>query len=408
MRKSKENRRVVVTGLGVVSSIGIGWQEFWKNLIAGKSGISKVEYVDAGLYDRHYAGEVKNFVPQDFIGKAKVEKLGRTSQFGIVATKLALQDAGLHIKELDLAKTGLAVGTTMGESQLIERIVYEQIKQAKDFPNSIYSLSYPASSIVSNMSIYFGFSNSNLMFANACAAGNYAVGHAYDQIREGKADIVIAGGVDSFSRIAFTGFSRVYAMSPKKCQPFDKNRKGMILGEGAGIIILESIEHAKERNANIYCETLGYGMSCDSKHMTNPSEKGIVKALKKAMASTKIKPEEVDYISAHGTGTAENDKAESQAINNVFYQNEKKIPVSSIKSMLGHAMGAAAALETIACCLAIKEGQIPPTINSKEIDPECDIDCVPNKMRKNKINVVLNNSQAFGGNNASLMFRSVI
>ena len=227
-------------------------------------------------------------------------------------------------------------------------------------------------------------------------------------IKSGKFDIMIAGGADPIARTNFTGFARLVAMAPEKCQPFDKDRKGMMVGEGAGVLILEDLDSAKKRGANTYAEILGYGLSCDAYHMSIPSLKGIKKVMMKAMNEAKINPDEVDYISAHGTGTIPNDKTECQAIREVFNNNYKEIPISSIKSMLGHTMGAASAIEAISCCLAIKNNLIPPTINFETPDSECDIDCVPNQARKKNVNVVLNNSFAFGGNNACVVLRKYV
>ena len=220
-----------------------------------------------------------------------------------------------------------------------------------------------------------------------------------------KADVMIAGGVDAFSKIAFTGFNRLLAMAPEKCQPFDKNRKGMMLGEGSGMMVLETLESAIKRKAFVYAEVLGYGLSCDAADMTASHWDVIKKATQKALRNSDVRADQVDYISAHGTGTIENDRVECRAIEAVFGKRSKEIPISSIKSMLGHTLGAAAAIEAIACCLAIKEQKLPPTVNFETRDPECDIDCVPNKARKHKVKVALNNSQAFGGNNASVVFR---
>jgi 3-oxoacyl-[acyl-carrier-protein] synthase II len=214
---------------------------------------------------------------------------------------------------------------------------------------------------------------------------------------------MLAGGSDGFSRIAFTGFNRLLAIAPQMCQPFDKNRKGMMVGEGAGVVILETLENAKKRNANIYAEILGYGLSCDAHHMTAPHGPGIAMAMRKALKETDIRPQDVDYISAHGTGTPANDKEECFAIHQVFAESARKVKVSSIKSMLGHTMGAASALEAIACCLAVKHDLVPPTINFQTPDPECDIDCVPNTSQKHNVRIALNNASAFGGNNACLV-----
>lgn len=397
------NRRVVVTGLGVVSSIGIGKDDFWKSLIGGKSGISDVKTFDTSDYPACKAGEVKNFVPEMFIDKSQLKKMARASQFAVAATKMALDDAKLSLSENNKARTGVALGTTMADIQSLEQIDKYWTQKGEEAIWILNILKYPSNSMADHVGYYFGFTGPNYSIPTACSAGNYAIGRSYDLIRKGKTDIMIAGGADPFSRITFTGFSRLFAMAPEMCQPFDKNRKGMMIGEGAGILVLESMESAKKRNACIYAEVLGYALSCDAHHMTAPSVEGIVEVMAKAMMGCGIKNTDVEYVCAHGTGTPANDKAECAAIRRVFGERTKKIPVSSIKSMLGHTMGAASAIEALACCLAIKEGVIPPTINHETSDSECDIDCVPNVARKTMPKVVLNNSLAFGGNNACLV-----
>jgi len=408
MIKIPDSKRVVVTGLGVVTSIGIGWQEFWKNLLAGKSGISKIESFDTSAYDRHYGGEVKNFDPCQFIDKRKVKQMGRASQMAIAAAKLAIKDAGFTVKSLPKERTGVCIGTTMGEPQILEEAIIKSMPAGRLKADSISALTYPSNTITLNVSHELKICKDSLLFGNACSAGNYAIGYSCDLIRKGEADLMLAGGVDAFSMIAFTGFHRLLAMAPEKCQPFDKNRKGMMLGEGAGILALESLESAKKRKANIYAEVLGYGLSCDANSMTASASEQILKATQKALKSSNTSPDNVDYISAHGTGTKENDKAECQAIKAVFGERAKKIPINSIKSMLGHTMGAAAAVEAAACCLVIKSGKIPPTINFKTKDEECDINCVPNKTKNHKVKIALNNSQAFGGNNACCIIKQVV
>jgi 3-oxoacyl-[acyl-carrier-protein] synthase II len=240
------------------------------------------------------------------------------------------------------------------------------------------------------------------MVSTACSAGNYAIGYAHDLIRLNRADVMIAGAADGISRIEFTGFNQFSAVAPDRCRPFDKERKGMIPAEGAGILILESLDHALARNARIYAEVAGYGLSCDGNHMTNASVGGIVECMRNALQASGIAPGQVDYISAHGTGTTANDRAECAALKEVFGPRSRTLPVSSIKSMLGHAMGAASALEAVACTLVIRDGILPPTINFETPDPDCDIDCVPNVARRQEVTAVLNNSYAFGGNNASV------
>lgn len=399
---------MVITGLGPVSSLGIGWKEFWENLIKGKSGITKLSAFDTSPYDIHFAGEVKKFDPKEFISAQRISQLGKASQMAIAACQLALKDANINLRNLSKYKMGLTVGTTLGESQVIEQIVKGNIYPAKLNAKRKRALIYPANIISSHIAQEFRLTGHNILFANACAAGNYAVGYAFDLIKTGQLDYALAGGVDAISRLAFTGFGRLYAMAPEKCQPFDKNRKGMMLGEGAAFLLLENLESAEKRKARIYAEIINYGLSCDAYHMTEPNINGIIQCINRTLQASNIKLEEINYINAHGTGTIENDRAECQAFNRVFGKLLKSIPVSSIKSMLGHTMGAAAAFETMVCCLVINEMEIPPTINFQELDLQCEIDCVPNKSRKKEVTIVMNSSQAFGGNNATLLIKRLI
>ncbi|MEW5894353.1 MAG: beta-ketoacyl-[acyl-carrier-protein] synthase family protein [Candidatus Omnitrophota bacterium] len=399
-------RRVVVTGFGVVSSIGIGWQEFWKNLLAGQSGISEIDYFDTTHYDRKLAGQVKNFHPEEFISKMRVKHLGRASQMAIAAAKMAWKDAELKKKDVGLLRAGVCIGTTMGEGQIIEKFALKSVE--KQTIKSILPLTYPANAINFNIASEFSLRGHNHSFANACAAANFSIGRASDLIRSNEMDLMFAGGCDPLSRIAYTGFHRLISIAPDKCRPFDKNRAGMIPGEGCGILILEELNHALKRGANIYAEISGYGAASDAHHMTQPHPRGGIMAVQRALKDAGIKPDEVNYISAHGTGTMENDKAECQVFYHVFGERAKQIPVSSIKSMLGHTLGAASALEAIACCMAVRDGKIPPTINYETPDPECDIDCVPNISRSHPVRIALNNSLAFGGNNFAVLIQSYV
>lgn len=395
-------RRVVITGLGAVSSIGIGKDEFWNNLIAGKSGITDITAFDTSGYPAHSGGEVKNFDGSKFIPKNRLKEMGRASQITVAATRLALDDAGLNAPDYKDKDTAIVIGTTMGEGGMIEEIDKHWTGQGEEDVWGLTISKYPGNAISDNVVRFFGFSGISFVVPTACSGGNYAIGHGHDMIRKGVVDMAVTGGSDPFSRIALTGFNRILAMAPDKCQPFDKNRKGMMLGEGSGILILEELESAKKRGANIYAEVLGYGLSCNADHMTAPRAENIVKVMERAIKNSGIDKRDVGYISAHGTGTVSNDKAECRAINTVFGDLAGKLSVSSIKSMLGHTLGAASALEAISCCLAIKHDIIPPTINYDTPDPECGIECVPNRAITRKIKVALNNSLAFGGNNGCL------
>jgi len=393
-----------VTGVGIVSSIGIGKDEFWKNLIAGKSGINEVERFDTSGFPTHRAGEIKDFNAAEFIPKTMNKLVGRGSQLALAASKLALEDSLFEIKIKTSDRLGVIIGTTMGEIPALELIDKFWIRKGEDDVYTSNIRNYPVNNLSDNVAFLLGITGPSYVIPTACAAGNYSIGYAYDLIREGKQDIFIAGGADPLSRLAFTGFNRLFAMAPEKCQPFDKNRKGMMLGEGGAMLVVEDLDHARKRNAKIYAEILGYGLSCDAFNMTIPSEKGIVKVMEKTIRNSGIKKEDVDYISAHGTGTGLNDKTETDAIKKVFGDLADKLPISSIKSMLGHTMGTASALEAITCCLAIQDGVIPPTINYETPDADCDLDYVPNKSRKKTVDVALNNSFAFGGNNACVAF----
>jgi 3-oxoacyl-[acyl-carrier-protein] synthase II len=397
-------KKVVVTGLGVVSSVGIGKDSFWSSIISGKSGISKVSSIDTKDFRCQYAGEIKNFNPESFIARRRINFLGRSSQLAIAATSLALEDSKLPFKYIDKKRVGVLIGTTMGEKP-IEDSIDEWVLQGIDKINKTNLLQSTANNISSNIANYFKFHGPNYLIPTACAAGNYAIGYGFDLIKKGALDCAIVGGADAFSKLAFTGFQRVYAMAPEKCQPFDKNRKGMLVGEGAGILVLESLESASNRDSTIYAELLGYGLSCDAYHMTASQIEGIDKAIRNALRDADIKPDEVDYINAHGTGTQNNDKTECAAIKRVFNGNSSSLSVSSIKSMLGHPMGAASAIEAIACSLTVKDNTIPPTINFEIPDPNCDIDCIPNTAKKKRVNIALNNGFAFGGNNSCLVIK---
>ena len=396
--------RVVVTGLGVISSVGIGKDEFWNSVIEGKSGISEVTSFDTSIFRCHRGAEIRNFNPEHFIPKRKIKFLGETSQMAIAASTLALSDANISIKSITKSKIGVMIGITNGERPL-EELVQAWAKGGLKDVDRERIMQSAVNNISANVALHFKAKGQNYLFPTACAAGNYAIGYGFDLIKLGGLDYVLAGGADVFSYIAFMGFQRIYAMAPEKCQPFDKNRKGMILGEGSGILLLENLDLALKRGAHIYAEIAGYGLSCDAIHPTAPDPAGIARVMQKALKEAGITYKDVDYISAHGTGTPLNDRVECAAIKEVFKERYKDVPVSALKSMLGHSMGAASAVEALATCLVVKNDIIPPTINFETPDPDCDIDCVPNVARKKRVNIALKNGFAFGGNNATLVFK---
>jgi len=397
------NKRVVITGLGVVSSIGIGWKEFWGNLLDGRSGISPVTSFDTANHFTHNGGEVRDFRAENFIPGDRLPFMNRATQMAVASAKLAWDDAGLTAGDAADRTIGVSHGTTLGAAQAIEDVDVLLVQQRK--PGKELFSQMPTHAAPAAIATALHCHGPNFMFSTACAAGNYAIAYAYDLIRMNRAQIVLAGASDAASRIEYTGFNQFKAVAPEKCQPFDKNRKGMVPAEGAGTIILESLEAAVRRKANIYAEIGGYGLSCDAHHMTTATVEGISACMTRALREAGIGKDDVSYISAHGTGTLANDKMECASIKEVFGPRYSRIPVSSIKSMLGHTMGAASALEAIACALIVKHDMIPPTINYETPDPECDIDCVPNKARAHEVNIALNNSYAFGGNNASLVIK---
>ncbi len=395
-------KRVVITGLGVVSSIGVGWQDYWQNLLKGMSGISPVTQFDTSDQFTHNGGEVKNFRPEEHFSEHEMRSMNRATQMALVTARMAVQDARVPAVLLKEEMTGISFGANLGAVQAVEDI-NELIVRNNTMPGNELLSQAVTSATLSIVAKEFGISGGTMMFSTACSAGNYAIGYGYDQIRLGRFDLVIAGASDAFSKVAFAGFNQFKAVAPEKCQPFDGQRKGMMVAEGAGCLIMESLDHALGRQADIYAEVLGYGLSCDAFHMTSSTVEGIARCMKKALREAGISAEAVDYVSAHGTGTPTNDRNECAALREVFGERVAQIPVSSIKSMLGHTMGAASALEAIACALAVRDDIIPPTINYEMPDPDCSIDCVPNIARKRPVHIAMNNSYAFGGNNACLI-----
>lgn len=392
--------RVVVTGMGAVTSIGIGKDQFWDALLAGSSGISAVSSFDTSSFPTRVGGEIKNFKAEQLKNSKNFIRYGRASQLAVAASILAINDGKKNSK---FENIDVLVGTTMGESQILESIDHIWASKGdSEVPAEMIS-KYPGNNLALSIALEVGSRGLAMVIPTACAAGNYAIGYAYDLIKSGRSSAVLAGGSDAFSKVAFTGFSRMFAMAKDKCRPFDKNREGMLVGEGAGFILIEEEKEALKRKANIYAEICGYGLSCDASHMTIPNQSGVAEVMKKALSSSRMTINDVDYISAHGTGTPANDKTECGAIRQIF--GNHNVAVSSIKSMLGHTMGAASALEAIACVLAIHRSKIPPTINYETPDQDCLVDCVPNVYKSKEVNVALNNSFAFGGNNACVVFK---
>lgn len=401
--------RVVITGLGLVTPIGTGVQKFWKAATSGENGVRPLQIFDPTEFRTKTGGEVLDFKPEEYLTQQEIDNMGRSSQFAVAAAKMAIEDAGLDMSKENFFRIGVSMGTTMGEPQILEKGV--NIKYKTGDPNQIPAglpRQYPCGVISANVARKFGFKGPHIMIPTACAAGNYAIGYAYDLIRLNKADMVIAGGSDPFSGIAFTGFNRLLATTPDVVRPFDLNRSGMAVSEGAGVLVIERLDHALARGAHIYAEIPGYGLGCDAFKMTIPDPDGTggIIALNRAIANSGISINDIDYICAHGTGTGENDKSETLIVKTVLGEDKaRKTPVSSIKSMLGHTMGAASAIEAAACALMIEHGIALPTINYKDPDPECDLDYVTNEARQMKLDVVISNAYAFAGNTSSIVLR---
>lgn len=399
-------RRVVITGIGVVSPIGASTDGFWQKLLSGTCGIGPVQSFDTSAFPVHIGAEIPDFRPADHLVRQSPDSMGRGAQLAVAAARLAVGDGDLELSDQERLSTGVCLGTTTGEPLQVEAYNDSRLPDRNPDSPTLFSR-YPCAVVAGRVAREFELFGACSMIPTACAAGNYAIGHASDLIRAGQADVVLAGGADPFSRITYMGFSRLGAIAPERCQPFDRNRRGMVPGEGAAVLILEEAGRARARGARIYAVVAGCGLSCDSHHMTagHPDGEGAVRAMAAALRESGIDSRDVDYVCAHGTGTPTNDRIESVAMKALFGAEASKVPTSSIKSMLGHTMGAASAIEAAACALAIQTGVVPPTINYEEPDPDCDLDCVPNEAREIHPAVVLNNAYAFGGNNACLCLR---
>lgn len=390
-------KKVAVTGLGVVSSIGTGIAEYTASLRAGRSGARPIGVFDTEGFAHRIGCEVTGFDAGRWVTAQPVDDLGRAARFAVAAARMAVEDAGL-----DLTGRGMVcVGTTDGGGDAGERIA-EHVVRGEDVPAGL-SRRVPAATIPVAVAKELGLSDVDVStVATACAAGNYALGNAYDAIASGDVDFALAGGADAMCRMTFTGFYRLGAVDPERCRPFDVNRQGILTGEGAGLLVLEPLDKAVARGARIYAEVLGYGLNCDATHPVAPDRDSVAACMRLALDDAGVTPDQVDLISAHGTGTKANDSTECGAIHDVFGAAPPR--TVSVKSMLGHTMGAASALSAIACAVAIREGFIPPTINHTETDPACGIDCVPNTAVDADLRVVQNNALAFGGDNAVVLF----
>jgi len=409
-------RRVVITGLGVVTPLGSDLQTFWKSLLAGQSGIGPITRFDTTHFDCKIGGEAKDFTPEAFMPVKDLRRTDRFCQFAVVAAKKSVTDSGLQLDKEDLNRIGCIIGSGIGGMETIEDQVGVLLKKG---PGRVSPFMIPM--LIVNMgsgyvSMLLGIKGPNLAVVSACATATHAIGEAARAIVHNDADVMIAGGSEAaITPIGYAGFCSMRAMSTRNddpqraSRPFDKERDGFVMGEGAGVCVLESLEHARKRHARIYCEVTGYGITGDAYHMSAPAPEGEGAARSMAMAlrHAKLNPEQIDYLNAHGTSTPVGDKCETQAIKTVFGAHAKSLTISSTKSMTGHLLGAAGAVETAVCALAIQNNIIPPTINYETPDPDCDLDYVPNQPREKKVVACMNNSLGFGGHNATLIVKRI-
>lgn len=407
-------RRVVVTGVGLVSALGNTAEETWAGLVAGRSGVDLITHFDTTDFPVRFAGEVKNFDPEKFIHKKEVKKMDVFIHYAIAAAQEAMDCSGLKVTAENATRVGTYIGSGIGGFGIIER---EHTKLIQGGPSKISPFFIPSTIVnlaTGNVSIRFGAKGPNSATATACSSGAHAVGDSFRIIERGDADVMICGGAEgAITPMSVGGFAAMRALStrneePKRAsRPFDKERDGFVIGEGAGILIMEEYEHARRRGARILAEIVGYGMSSDAFHITQPSEDadGAMRVMQNAIKDAGIRPEDIEYINAHGTSTPFNDRIETHAIKRVFGDYAKKLAVSSTKSMTGHLLGAAGGLEAGISVLAVYNQLIPPTINYETPDPDCDLDYVPNEARRSQFRYVLSNSFGFGGTNAALIFK---
>ncbi len=407
-------RRVVVTGLGAITPVGIGVSETWKNIVAGKSGITRISKFDPSAFACQVAGEVKGFDVAQYMPAKDARRMDVFMHYGLVAGMEAFKDSGLVVTEQNAERIGVCISSGIGGLPMIEDTHDDYLAGG---PRKISPFFIPGTiinMISGNLSIMYGLKGPNFSVVTACTTGTHSIGESARIIEYGDADVMIAGGAEAtISPLAIGGFSSARALSTRNddpataSRPWDKDRDGFVMGEGAGVLVLEEYEHAKARGAKIYAELSGYGMSADAYHMTAPSTDGPKRSMVNALRNASLNANQVDYVNAHGTSTPLGDKNETEAIKLAFGDHAKKMVVSSTKSMTGHLLGGAGGIESLFCVLAIHDQVVPPTINIFEQDPECDLDYCPNTARNVKIDVAVNNNFGFGGTNGSLVFRKV-
>lgn len=406
-------QRVVITGMGVMTSLGHDLETFWGNLLAGKSGVGPIELFDVSEYPTRIAAEIKGFNPEQYFDKKEARRMDRFVQFAVAASLSALKDASLNVKEdTDPERVGVYVGSGIGGLSTWEEQHKILLEKGPKRVSPFFIPMMIANMASGQISMMTGAKGPNSTAVTACATGTHSIGDSFKMIQRGDADVMICGGAEAtISPTGVAGFCALRAMSTRNdeperaSRPFDTDRDGFVMGEGSGILILESLEHAQKRGARIYGEVIGYGMSGDAYHMTDPDPDGAARCMAKAIKDAGIAPEEVGYINAHGTSTPVGDRSETTAIKKAFGDHAYKLAVSSTKSMTGHLLGAAGGVEALICGLTLKHGIIPPTINLENQDPECDLDYVPNTPRQADVDIVMSNSFGFGGHNATIILK---
>jgi 3-oxoacyl-[acyl-carrier-protein] synthase II len=418
MPRFSSPRRVAVTGIGLVSPVGVGNEANWEALLAGKNGVGPITRFDPSPFTCRIAAEVKGFDPSLFIPKKEIKKMDTFIHYAMGAAHFAMEDSGLPVTDENRERVAVIVGSGIGGLPLIERTQREFVESGNSARviSPFFITGLIVNEAAGNISIKYGMKGPNLATVTACTTGAHAVGEAYRKIQYGEADAAIAGGTESvITPLAVGGFDVMRALSrrndaPEKAsRPWDKGRDGFVIGEGAGLVVLEEMEAAKKRGAKIYCELVGYGMSGDAYHIAAPSEDGDgpARVMRNALEDAGLNSDQIDYINAHGTSTPAGDRVETMAVKFVFGDHARKLAVSSTKSMTGHLLGAAGGLETAICALAVRDQVMPPTINYDEPDPECDLDYVPNEARRGRVEYALSNSFGFGGTNGCLIVKRV-
>ncbi|MFN6572663.1 beta-ketoacyl-ACP synthase II [Dendronalium sp. ChiSLP03b] len=409
-----KRKRVVVTGVGAITPIGNTPAQYWEGLLSGRNGIDYITFFDASSHDCRIAGEVKNFDPHQYMDRKEAKRMDRFAQFGVAGAKQALQDAKLVINELNAEQIGVMIGSGVGGIKVLEDQQTIYLNRGPDRCSPFMIPMMIANMAAGLTAIHTGAKGPNSCAVTACAAGSNAIGDAFRLIQGGYAQAMICGGCEAaITPLSVAGFAAARALSTRNddpahaCRPFDRDRDGFVMGEGAGILILEELQHAISRGARIYAEMVGYGMTCDAHHITSPvpGGEGAARAIRLALKDAELTPEQVSYINAHGTSTPANDSTETAAMKKALGDHAYKIAVSSTKSMTGHLLGGSGGIEAVATVLAIANDQIPPTINLENPDPECDLDYVANSSRAQKIEVALSNSFGFGGHNVTLAFK---